>query len=163
MSGHACDTWDMVRSYIDMISLQWRHNERDGVSNQQPHDCLLNPSFWRRSKKTSKLRVTGLCMGNSPVTVNSPHKGPVTRKMFPFDDVIMWQSFIVTKQNSWQYGIFWSAIGLSDIYWESYFHLHIYNYHYHYHISGSNKTFGSHGAINKDPNLFPTYSPTWFL
>ena len=23
--------------------------------------------------------------------VNSPHKGPVTRKMFPFDDVIMWR------------------------------------------------------------------------
>ena len=23
--------------------------------------------------------------------VNSPHKGPVMRKMFPFDDVIMWQ------------------------------------------------------------------------
>ena len=23
-------------------------------------------------------------------TVNSPHKWPVTRKMFPFDDVIMW-------------------------------------------------------------------------
>ena len=22
--------------------------------------------------------------------VNSPHKGPVTRKMFPFDDIIMW-------------------------------------------------------------------------
>ena len=40
-------------------------------------------------KKTSKLRVTGLCEGNSPVTANSPHKWPVTRKMFPFDDVIM--------------------------------------------------------------------------
>ena len=40
-------------------------------------------------KKTSKLRVTGLCAGNSPGPVNSPHKGPVTRKMFPFDDVIM--------------------------------------------------------------------------
>ena len=40
-----------------------------------------------RSKKTSKLRATGLCDGNSPV--NSPHKGPVTRKMFPFDDIIM--------------------------------------------------------------------------
>ena len=25
------------------VSLQWRHNERDGVSNQQPHECLLNP------------------------------------------------------------------------------------------------------------------------
>ena len=42
-----------------------------------------------KSKKTSKLRVTGLCVGNSPGPVNSPHKGPVTRKMFPFDDVIM--------------------------------------------------------------------------
>ena len=42
-----------------------------------------------RPKKTSKLRVTGLCAENSPGPVNSPHKGPVTRKMFPFDDVIM--------------------------------------------------------------------------
>ena len=38
--------------------LHWRHNERDGVSNHQPHDCLLNCSFRRRSKKTSMLRVT---------------------------------------------------------------------------------------------------------
>ena len=43
----------------------------------------------RRSKKTSKLRVTGLCERNSPVTGDFPHKGPVTEKMFPFDDVIM--------------------------------------------------------------------------
>ena len=44
------------------ITLQWRHNGRDRVSNHQPHDCLLNRLFRRRSKKTSKLRVTGpLC------------------------------------------------------------------------------------------------------
>ena len=53
-------------------SLQWRHNDRDGVSNHQPHDCLLNRLFRRRSKKTSKLRVTGLCAGNSPVTGEFP-------------------------------------------------------------------------------------------
>ena len=53
-------------------TLQWRHNERDGVSNHQPHDCLLNRLFRRRSKKTSKLRVTGLCEGNSPVTGEFP-------------------------------------------------------------------------------------------
>ena len=41
-------------------SLQWRHNAHDGVSNHQPHDCLLRRLFRRRSKKTSKLRVTGL-------------------------------------------------------------------------------------------------------
>ena len=50
------------------FTLQWRHNGRDSVSNHQPHDCLLNPLFRRRSKKTSKIRVTGLCAGNSPVT-----------------------------------------------------------------------------------------------
>ena len=43
----------------------------------------------RRSKETSKLRVTGLCEENSPVTGELPMQGPVTRKMFPFDDVIM--------------------------------------------------------------------------
>ena len=71
------------------ISLQRRHNDHHCVSNHQPYGCLLNRLFRRRSKKTSKLRVTGLCAGNSPGPVNSPHKGPVTRKMFPFDDVIM--------------------------------------------------------------------------
>ena len=50
------------------LSLQWRHNGRDSVSNHQPHDCLLNSLFKLRSKKTSKLRVTGLCAGNSPGT-----------------------------------------------------------------------------------------------
>ena len=49
-------------------SLQWRHNKHDGVSNHQPHDCLLKRLFMRWSKKPSKLRVTGLCEGNSPVT-----------------------------------------------------------------------------------------------
>ena len=32
--------------------------------------------------------------------VNSPHKGPVLRKMFPFDDVIMWR-FTLIPFASW--------------------------------------------------------------
>ena len=72
-----------------IITLRWRHNDHAGVSNHQPNGCLLNRLFRRRSKKTSKLRVAGLCAGNSPGPVNSPHKGPATRKMFSFDDVIM--------------------------------------------------------------------------
>ena len=61
--GHsgACDT-----------VLQWRHNECNDVSNHQPHECLLKRLFSRRSKKTPKLRVTGLCEGNSPVTGEFP-------------------------------------------------------------------------------------------
>ena len=50
---------------------------------------LLNGLFRPRSNKTSKLRVTGLCEGVHRGPVNSPHRGPVTRKIFPFDDVIM--------------------------------------------------------------------------
>ena len=70
-------------------SLQWRHNGRDSVSNHQPHDCLLNGLFRRISKKTSKLRVTDLCAGNSPVTGEFPAQMASKAEMFPFDDVIM--------------------------------------------------------------------------
>ena len=61
-------------------TLQWRHNEPDGISYHKRRDCLLNRLFRRRSKETPKLGVTDLREG---------HKGPITRKMFPFDDVIM--------------------------------------------------------------------------
>ena len=44
----------------------------------------------QRSNKTSKLSVTDFCEGNSLVTSEfPPHKGPVPRKMFPFDDILM--------------------------------------------------------------------------
>ena len=54
------------------MSLEWCHNGYGGVSNHQPHHCLLNHLFRRTSKKTSKLRVTGLWAGNSPVTGEFP-------------------------------------------------------------------------------------------
>ena len=67
-------------------SLQWRHNGRDGVSNHQPHHCLFN----RLSKKTSKLRVIGLCAGNTPVTGEFPAQMDCNAdNVLPFDDVIM--------------------------------------------------------------------------
>ena len=54
------------------LTLQWRHNEHDSVSNHQLHHCLFNCLFRRRSKNTSKICVTGLCAGNSPVTGEIP-------------------------------------------------------------------------------------------
>ena len=56
----------------DLWPLQWRHNQAHGVSNHQRLHCVLNYWFRRRSKTTSKLRVTGLCVGNSPVTGECP-------------------------------------------------------------------------------------------
>ena len=90
--------------YMQLIAaLQWRHNEHGGISNHQPYECLLNRLFRRRSNEIPKLRVTGLCVGNSPVIhwwlVNYPHWGPVAWKMFPFDDVIM-QRYVEMKWNN---------------------------------------------------------------
>ena len=53
-------------------SLQWRHSEHDSVSNHQPHDYLFNFLLRSRTKKTSKLHVTGPCEGNPPVTGEFP-------------------------------------------------------------------------------------------
>ena len=64
--------------------LQWRHNGCDGVSNNQPHHCLLNRLFRSRSKKTSKLRVTGLCAGSSPVTTTPVIKWKHFPRYWPF-------------------------------------------------------------------------------
>ena len=56
-----------------LIVLQWRHNEGDGVSNRWCVDCLLSHLFRRRSKKTSKLRVSGICEGR-PLICNEPNQ-----------------------------------------------------------------------------------------
>ena len=71
----ACDQQEVFETTVQKLySLQWRHSERWCLSHQ-PKECLLNRLFRRRSKKTSKLRVTGLCEGNSPVTGEFPAKG----------------------------------------------------------------------------------------
>ena len=71
-------------------TLQWRHNERDGVSNHQRHHCLLTRLFRHRSKIPSKLGVTGLCVGNLPVNREFPaQRASNAENVFLFDDVIM--------------------------------------------------------------------------
>ena len=71
--------------------LRWRHNEHDGVSDYQPHYCLFNRLFRRRSKKTSKLRVTGLGEGNSPVT------GEFPAQMIAENVSIWWRHHVCSK------------------------------------------------------------------
>ena len=63
------------------ITLQWRHNE--------PHDYLLRRLFKDQRKLQSSSTTLAFVRGIWPM--NSPHKGPVTRKLIPFDDVIMMQ------------------------------------------------------------------------
>ena len=83
--------------------LQWRHNRCDGVSNHRRLYCLLSRLFRHWSKKTSKLRVTGLCEGNSPVTGEFPAQRASSAEIFPFDDVIRqtyaWLSSIIYSRS----------------------------------------------------------------
>ena len=69
------------------FTLQWRHNERDGVSNHRRIDCLLNHADQRKHQSSTSLAFVREIIHRRPV--NSLHKGPVTRKMFLLHFVIM--------------------------------------------------------------------------
>ena len=83
------------------LALQWRHNGRDCVSNHQRIDCLFTRLFRHRSKKTSKRRVIGFVRGIHRGSFNSQHKRTATRKISPFNDVIMAFDIYDTINNIW--------------------------------------------------------------
>ena len=89
-------------------SLQGRHTGRSSVSNHQPHDCLLNQLFRRRSKKTSKLRITGLCVGNSPGTGEFP-----TQMANNAENVSIWRRHHVVHGGMANHGTWYQTLANS--------------------------------------------------
>ena len=83
-------TWNKLITH-NISSLQWRHNERDDVLNHQTYDGLFTQPFIQGAdqRKHQNSESLAIVRGIHRWPVNSPHKGPVTRKMFTFDDVIM--------------------------------------------------------------------------
>ena len=73
-------------------TLQWRHNGHDGVSNHLPYDCLLGRVLGADERKHQSSTSLAFVRGIHRSPGNFPYKGPVTQKMFPFDDVIMLMS-----------------------------------------------------------------------
>ena len=76
-------------NFIHIRPLQWRHNGRDSISNHQPDECLLNHYSDADQRKHQSSASLAFVRRIHRGPVNFPHKWPVTRKMFPFDDVIM--------------------------------------------------------------------------
>ena len=74
---------------LGYFPLKWRHNERDSASNHQCLDCLLNRLFRIDQRKHQSFVSLAFVQGIHRWSMNSPHKWPVTRKMFPFDDVVV--------------------------------------------------------------------------
>ena len=82
---HSC----AISSLYRINTLQWRHNGRDSVSKTSltiVYSAVYSDADQRKHQSSASLAfVQGIHRG----PVNSPHKWPVTRKMFLFDDVIM--------------------------------------------------------------------------
>ena len=101
------------RIWYDLLPmLQWHHNEHYGISNHQPHNCLLKC----RSQKPSKLHVIGLCEGNSPVTSEFP-----TQRASNVENVsIRWRHHEQLKHTvhtivSWPNPKHWQMSHISDL------------------------------------------------
>ena len=106
----------------DARLLQLHHIGCNGISNHQPYDCLLNHLFRHRSKKTSKLRVTGLCVGDSPVTGDFPAQMASNAK----NVAIWWRHHVMQEcvdelNYHWcrQWLVTWGAVQYSISVWNS--------------------------------------------
>ena len=68
---------------FSIISLQWCHNGRDGVSNHQPLECLYSTVYsGADQRKYQNSASLAFVLGIRRWPVNSPHKWPFTRKCF---------------------------------------------------------------------------------
>ena len=109
--------------HVDAIYLRsyhWRHNHRDSVSNHRRLDCLLNRLFPPTSKRTSKLRVTGLCEWNSPVTgeIHSPRASNVQKDSIWWRHYDPWRRYdSMVQKEQWSQFIYAEPIVPSAIIW----------------------------------------------
>ena len=103
--------------------LQWRHNGGDGIPKHMCLDYLFNCLFRHRSKKTSKLCVTGLCevtgfpshraRNTENVSICWRHHAPCWPDCDFSFKCIMWHStaFINSVQDSLRIKFYWSTSG----------------------------------------------------
>ena len=86
LSNHYCDViMGAVASQITSLTIVYSI-VHSGADHARKHQSSASLAFAR---------------GIHRWPVNSPHKWPVTRKMFQFDDVIMWNSILVPVASVW--------------------------------------------------------------
>ena len=79
-----------------VMTLQWHHIGRNGISSHQPQVCFMQPFIQAQIKEKKRSSASlAFVSGIHRWTVNFPHKRPLTRKMFPFDYVIMFTSLYI--------------------------------------------------------------------
>ena len=155
-------------SHFRDMALRWRHNGLDSVSSHQPHNCLLNRSFGRRSKKTSKLRVTDLCVGNSPVTgefpaqmaSNAENVSIIWRHHGSKRSVqIMWKQWVAKFYWGSICGMWLPVLALHTFFWHNIHQIYIYTYTciYILYISFDSSCVVAFHVTNVKPFYFTVY------
>ena len=95
--------------------LRWRHNGHGGVSNHHP--TIVYSTVWSDAdqRKHQSSALLTFVWGIHRWPVNSPHKWPVTRKMFPFDNVIT----LILVIDGWGRYLLWNVPPMNVIgcYW----------------------------------------------
>ena len=115
--------------FSDACTFQRLHNGCNGIPNHQPHHCLLNRLCKRRSKKTSKLRITGLCERNLLMTGGFCAQMAINGKNVS----ICWRRYVnyylhlkisfYGNMYRW-YFRFWNLCNNTYIWWTNVFKLH---------------------------------------
>ena len=77
-SAVSCVPYSVCTTFVHISVTSY---DRQSVSHNRPPDCFFNSSLRLATKKPSRSALRW--------PVNSPHKGPLTGRMFPFDNVIM--------------------------------------------------------------------------
>ena len=141
---------------VDRTTLRWRHNERDSVSNHQPHDCLLNRLFKEIIKAPRHWPLCGEFTGDRWI------QWPVTRKMFPFDDVIMSYEDLTYRKGT-------MTLALSSLSWinkHTALEVHYAEIHFASHLTTYTVFAISDNPGNRpssNPILYFDYETTWCL
>ena len=78
--------WHKKHGYF---KLQWRYDKHDDISNHRRLDCFSKFSSSADQREHQSSASLAPVRGIHRRPVDSPHKGPVTWKMFPFEEVIM--------------------------------------------------------------------------
>ena len=82
------------------VPLQWHRNEHDCISNHWHLDVCSAVYSGADQRKDQSSVSLAFVRGIHQWPVDSSHKGPLTQKMFPFDDIIVPQSSFSTQRGS---------------------------------------------------------------
>ena len=93
--------WESERCFVVLRHIHYSDVIISTMASQFTGVSIVTQPFAQTQGKHQSSASLAFVRGIQRWPVNSPHKGPVTRKMFPFDDVIMAQHCAVVQRLHW--------------------------------------------------------------